>query len=234
MKTNRAPVVSFCFDDFPRSAAFQGADILAKYDVTGTFFVSLGHLGCDSPVGRIATEDDLRRVMHSGHEVGCHTYDHLDGWSTHPAAFMESIARNERAFERLCPSRRMTVFAYPITIPRPRTKKLVGRVFACCRGGGQSYNTTNLDLNLLKAYFLDHRNQNKTAEVESMIDESNAAGGWTIVSTHDVADDPSVYGCTRSMFEHVVRYAVESGAIVQPIEATCRALGFCSQSDLGS
>src|SRR5262249_53443030 len=43
--SNRRPVVSFTFDDFPRSAALNGARILERQDARGTFYAAGAYCG---------------------------------------------------------------------------------------------------------------------------------------------------------------------------------------------
>jgi hypothetical protein len=78
--------------------------------------------------------------------------------------------------------------------------------FICCRGGGQTFNTGQLDLNYLAAYFLE-KSQNNFDEVRDIIDYNRQAKGWLIFGTHDVVDQPSPFGCSPGFFEAVVDYA---------------------------
>src|SRR3954463_8778250 len=72
------PVISFTFDDAPRTAFTTGGNILGNHGIKATFFVSLGLLGSETEIGPIASADDLRRSVDDGHELGCHTFDHFD------------------------------------------------------------------------------------------------------------------------------------------------------------
>src|ERR1700747_1049840 len=59
IRTNR-PLISFTFDDFPQSALFVGGAILKRFGLRGTYYVSLGLAGQDSPSGRIVSSDQLK------------------------------------------------------------------------------------------------------------------------------------------------------------------------------
>ena len=50
---NDRPLISFSFDDFPRSALFTGGALLEQYGVAGTYYASLGLMGKTSPTGEI-------------------------------------------------------------------------------------------------------------------------------------------------------------------------------------
>src|ERR1700722_2095292 len=70
------PLISFTFDDFPRTALLAGGAILKQFELRATYYTALGLLGKDSPSGPIAVADDLRRALEEGNELGCHTFAH--------------------------------------------------------------------------------------------------------------------------------------------------------------
>jgi len=220
-----APYVSFTFDDFPRSALTEGGRILSEQGVGGTYFVSMKLLGCPSPSGLVASREDLKSCLNEGHELGCHTFEHLDGRNSTAEAFERSIRANRAALEESVPGADFQVFAYPLNGPVLSIKRAVGRRFAVCRGGGQAFNTGAMDLNLLNAFFLDHRNRGNIDVVRKVIEENAKARGWLVFATHDVATSPSVYGCEPGFFDEVVRLSIQSGARVQPMRQVCQELG---------
>ncbi len=223
LKADR-PYVSFTFDDFPRTALTEGGRILLEHGVRGTYFVSLNLLGGPSPSGPIATRDDLATLLRSGHELGCHTFEHLDGCVSTAVDFERSIRTNREAFRELVPGGSLPVFAYPLNGPVLSVKKAVGRHFVGCRGSGQVFNSGATDLNLLNAYFLDWRNRGNLDAVREIIEKNAAARGWLIFATHDVTENPSSYGCEPGYFAEAVRLSVQSGAQVLPMMHVCRAL----------
>jgi peptidoglycan/xylan/chitin deacetylase (PgdA/CDA1 family) len=218
------PYISFTFDDFPRSAFLEGGRILQEHGVRGTYFISLQLLDTDTCVGSIASGDDLRTLLRQGHELGCHTFSHLDGCHSTVDAFERSIAENHRVFKSIVPDGRFPVFAYPLDGPVLGIKRAVGKHFVCCRGGGQTFNSGAIDLNLLKAYFLDWRNQDNLSTVRELIERNHDERGWLVFATHDVTEQPSRYGCSPEFFGEVVRLAVRSGARVVPMMKACEEL----------
>jgi peptidoglycan/xylan/chitin deacetylase (PgdA/CDA1 family) len=46
---NREPMISFTFDDFPRSALHVAGRILEDHGIAGTYYVSLGLMGTLTP-----------------------------------------------------------------------------------------------------------------------------------------------------------------------------------------
>jgi peptidoglycan/xylan/chitin deacetylase (PgdA/CDA1 family) len=213
---NAVPVISFTFDDFLHSALRTGGAILEDHGIAGTYYASLGCLGQDGPSGALFDLQDLRDLVAKGHELGCHTYSHLNAWETGTRAFADSVARNRQALAEMVPGAEFRTLSYPIDRPRPRTKRRVGRQFDCCRGGGQKINRGTIDLNILNAYFLDKRREDLDEAIR-LIDENAAARGWLIFATHDVQDRPSPFGCRPGFFEKIVRRAASSGAAILPV-----------------
>ena len=213
---NRVPLISFTFDDFPHSALEVGGKILRAHGVTGTYYVSLGLLNRDEPTGRICSSADLTEVLAQGHELGCHTFGHCDAWETDSFSFEESIMANQLALKRILPKAGFLTMSYPISTPRPDTKRRTGQHFAACRGGGQKFNLGTVDLNYLQAFFLEQSRDSPDA-IWEMIDRNRVAGGWLIFATHDVTPRPTKFGCTPELFGEVVSLAVNSGAQVLPV-----------------
>jgi peptidoglycan/xylan/chitin deacetylase (PgdA/CDA1 family) len=212
----RAPIVSFTFDDFPRSALFTGGAILEQFGLRGTYYASLGLMGREAPTGQIFLREDLRVLAARGHELGCHTFDHCHSWDTTTPAFERSIIVNKTALEEILPGAAFRTFSYPISPPRPRTKRVVAGRFSCARGGGQTFNADTTDLNYLRAYFLE-KARDRPGAIQSVIDANRAQRGWLVLATHDVSRTPTPFGCTPDFFEDVVRRSVESGATILPV-----------------
>lgn len=220
LQTTR-PIISFSFDDAPRTAFTNGGEILNKYGVAATFYVSLGLLGSDSPSGPIASIDNLHSASRDGHEMGCHTFRHEHSWDTKTKVFVQSVLKNRKALSEILPEACFLSLAYPICGPKPETKREMGCLFSCCRGGEETFNVGNIDLNLLNAFFLDVRNSNTVDEVKKLIDKNTEVRGWLIFATHDIDDNPSRYGCTKEFFEKTVKYCVQSGALLMPVGKAC-------------
>lgn len=210
------PMISFTFDDFPRTALTAGGAILNRYGLSATYYVALGLMGKDSPSGPICNSGDLVTLLEQGHELGSHTFSHCHSWDTEGETFEASIVENEIALSKLLPGAKFESFSYPIGEPRPMTKRRTGKHFPCCRAGGQTFNSGTADLNQLAAFFLE-RSKGGLQSIKDLIDRNRESRGWTILATHDISPDPSPYGCTPKFFEEVVQYAVNSGAYILPV-----------------
>jgi len=216
-----SPVISFTFDDFPRSALTNGGAILRERGFAGTYYASLGLMGKTAPTGEMFEPEDLDQLIKQGHELACHTFDHCDSWETSPAEFETSILRNRKAVAEQLPGVTLGSLSYPINWPRPQTKRAVARYFECARGGGQTFNDGIVDLNYLKAFFIEQSRDGFDA-VKQTIDATARAKGWLIFATHDVCDAPTRFGCTPRLFEQVVECSAKSGAAVLPVSKALR------------
>jgi peptidoglycan/xylan/chitin deacetylase (PgdA/CDA1 family) len=217
------PLISFTFDDFPRSALLAGGNILTLHRLAGTYYAALALLGTRGPSGPLFFVNDLTALLAQGHELGCHTYSHCHSWDTDAAAFEDSIVQNRSALGKLVPGADFKSFSYPISEPRPLNKRNSARHFLCCRGGGQTFNSGTADLNRLAGYFLEKSRDNIQA-VKNVIDENRQARGWLIFATHDISDNTSPFGCTPRFFEDVVEYAINSGASILPVAEALKVL----------
>lgn len=219
---NTKPIISFSFDDFPRSALLTAGAILEGHHLAGTYYTSLGLAGQMTPSGQAFEQEDLAYAISRGHELGCHTYSHCHAWETSPRCFEAAIVQNREALRRLLPSVAFRSLSYPISCPRPGTKRRAARHFAACRSGGQTFNHGVVDLNHVAAFFLE---QSRDADaVKEMIDRTCQAGGWLVFATHDVRDAPGRFGCTPVFFEKVVSEAVKAKAVIMPVKDAVDAL----------
>jgi peptidoglycan/xylan/chitin deacetylase (PgdA/CDA1 family) len=213
---NTVPLVSFTFDDFPRSALETAGEILRAHGAVGTYYAALGLLDREEPVGRICDTEDLRKTVQRGHELGCHTFHHSDAWQTVPRVFEQSVLENRHALSRCLPGAKFETMSYPINSPRPATKRRMAGHFAGCRGGGQRTNTGTVDLNYLFAFFLEQAREQPEV-IRQVIERNQAERGWLIFVTHDVTARPGRFGCIPELFDRVVRWSIESGAKLLPV-----------------
>ncbi len=220
----RRPLISFTFDDFPRSAIRTGGAILKQFGVAGTYYAALGLVGQSTPSGQIFSVDDLPALFEQGHELGCHTFAHCDSWESPTEIFEKSLVDNRAALHQLFPDVVFKTFAYPINLPKPRTKARTSEYFLSCRGGGQRSNVGQVDLNQLSAYFLE-KSRDNIQPIKDVIDKNRRDCGWLIFATHDIAEDHTPFGCTPEFFRNVVQYAVTSGAHIVPVLEALNILG---------
>src|SRR5215469_3416891 len=73
---DQVPIVSFSFDDFPRTAWTCGGSILNASGVKGTYYAAPGLIDTQNKLGDQMTWHDIEAVLSNGHELGCHTFSH--------------------------------------------------------------------------------------------------------------------------------------------------------------
>ena len=212
-----APVASFTFDDFPRSAWTVGGPILARHAAKATYYVA-GRF-CDRHEDGLDYygREDLRALYAAGHEVGCHTFSHRHCPDTPSRELDADWDRNGVFVREVLGDVRMTSFAYPYGNASPRTKALAGRRFAVSRGIRSGVNGRTLDLGQLKAVPLEIRSWTAGA-VEREVELARRTGGWIVFFSHDVSDAPSPYGATPAMLEHALDQVKTAGIEILPVK----------------
>ena len=223
---NREPLISFTFDDFPVSALHTAGSILIEHGLVGTYYSSFGLMGTVAPTGQIFSADDIPILLDAGHELGCHHYHSYD---TSPETFEASIVANRKALQDFGSNLNFVSMSYPISGPRPATKRRCQRHFAACRSGGQSINQGKSDLNALRSFFLE-QSRDDLKVVERKIADTVKSNGWLIFATHDVAASPTRYGCTPDFFHRVVEASIRSRAKLVSVSKGLQETGL----DLGS
>ncbi len=218
-----APIVSFTFDDFPASALSTGGSILEKHGQRGTYYTALGLAGKTIETGQMFKSEDVAAILTRGHELGCHTYDHCPAWETHPARFEASVEENRKAVAQLVDGSCMPTLSFPISNPRPGTKRRMAQRFKGCRGGGQTFNRGSTDLNYLRSTFIEQW-RNTPARLHALIGVNAQNCGWLIFSTHDISENPTRYGCSPQLFSDLVERSLASGAKILPVAEALDAI----------
>lgn len=220
-------VVSFTFDDFPRSAWGNGGAILEKYHCRGTYYAAMGMAGTENDLGPLFNLDDLRAAHAHGHEIACHTYHHRDCARLAPADIAGEIDRNAAALAQALGKAAITNFAYPFGGVSQSAKSALSTRFASCRGTGRGLNQGTIDLADLRSTSIYSHNFD-SERLCRLIDDARAGAGWLVFYTHDVADEPSPFGCTPAQFEAVVAYAAANAAVL-PVRGVLAGLGLAGE-----
>jgi peptidoglycan/xylan/chitin deacetylase (PgdA/CDA1 family) len=212
----QGPIVSFTFDDFPRSALTIGGAILKSFDVCGTYYAAMGLMNRVNDMGQHFCAEDLQTLQSDGHELGSHTFGHVSCRSTSLRDFQADVTRGKEAVERISKVRSTHQFSYPYGHVTLRSKEKIGEDVSSCRGIVPGVNESPVDLNLLRANRLYSWSFDLDL-VEQLLKENERRKGWVVFYTHDVSDRPSAFGCKPSQFEKVVKLAVERRSRVLPI-----------------
>jgi peptidoglycan/xylan/chitin deacetylase (PgdA/CDA1 family) len=219
-------VVSFTFDDFPRSAWVNGGAVLEKYGRRGTYYAALGLAGTANHLGPMFELDDLREVCARGHEIACHTFSHRDCARVPPVEIVAEIDRNAAALSAALDGATIENFAHPFGGVSQSAKAALAKRFVSCRGTGKGLNRGTVDLADLFSTSLYSHNFDR-ARLCQLIEDAQAENAWLIFYTHDVADEPSPFGCTPAHFQSIVAYAAENLPVL-PIRDVLAGLGLAN------
>lgn len=183
----------------------------------------LGLLGRNATAGQLCTAEELCELVAGGHEIGCHTFSHMDAWTSGPRKFEASLTANAAAATKLL-GLRLKSFSYPYSPPNPWNKKICGKVFSSARGGQAKANIAVADLNYLSAVFLER----VKCRLEVLWHEAELAkreAGWLILASHDVSDQPSRFGISKELFVTILERLMKMefrllpvGSVVEELE----------------
>jgi peptidoglycan/xylan/chitin deacetylase (PgdA/CDA1 family) len=222
---NTAPLVSFTFDDVPDSAYTNGAAVLDRHGLHGTFYVASGTCGSMDTHWRVIGEDQLRALHGGGHEIGCHTFSHVRVEDLDARRMDEECGQNLRRLRELCPGIAVTNFCYPFgRASLPRKVQLQKR-FDSCRGVYEGINAGTADLGMLRVIELYDRTLTPD-KLRRALRETRERNGWLIFATHDVADTPSWIGCSPRLLRETVAAVQAENMQCLPVRDALTAIGF--------
>jgi peptidoglycan/xylan/chitin deacetylase (PgdA/CDA1 family) len=222
---NRTPLVSFTFDDVPDSAYVNGAAILEQHGLRGTFYIAAGTCGTMDDHWRVLGRDQVRLLHEHGHEIGCHTFSHVNIEALDAQELERECDRNLALLRELCDGVRITNFCYPfgrLSLPR---KLELQRRFDTCRGIYEGINAANIDLSLLKVVELYDRTLTPD-KLRQVLREVRERNGWLIFYTHDVADRPSWIGCSPALMRSTVEAVRREAIPCLPIRDALTTIGY--------
>ena len=216
------PMVSFSFDDAPATACEAGARALETRGLRGTYYFAAGLAGRDGPMGRFATGEDARRLYQAGHEIACHTYSHLDCGQSSRATTLQDVDRNAESLAAWGAGEPVS-FAYPYgDVASPAKTALSGR-FKTLRALHHGLITDGADLNQAPAVGVE--GEAGEAVASEWLDKAKARKAWLILYTHDVAEQPSQWGCTTAALERLIDRALADGFDVVTVAEGARRIG---------
>jgi peptidoglycan/xylan/chitin deacetylase (PgdA/CDA1 family) len=221
---NKHPLVSFTFDDFPESAASTGVPMLDQYDARATFYVAGDLVGKWSGHWQGIDAHGIVELHRNGHEIGCHTFSHVSASDLGASELATQIDGNCRYLQSLDPSIRIENFAYPYGLGSVWRKAQLAKTFRSSRGIVPGINSGVVDLQYLRSTPLIDRNIDRDG-IDRVFDELIATNGWLIFYGHDVATEPSPYGCTPALLRHALEAASRRNVAIVTVAEALRAAG---------
>jgi peptidoglycan/xylan/chitin deacetylase (PgdA/CDA1 family) len=212
-----AGVVSFSFDDAPKSACDTGRYVLERLGCRGTWYIA-GGLTDRLEQGRPChSARDIQDLARSGHHIGCHTFSHHPCNQMNAAEMKAELHRNAAFFRQIGVPTTDMHFSFPLGAFDLGSKRVAAQTFCSSRITGGGIQIGRTDLNGLRSERLYHHAMNLT-RLTSLVKEVALKRGWLIFYTHDVEDNPSQWGCTPKMLDLAVQSALDAGCHVLPVD----------------
>jgi peptidoglycan/xylan/chitin deacetylase (PgdA/CDA1 family) len=207
-------VISLCFDDFPQSAAEHGAPILEDAGLRGTFYTCFGMLG----TGQHAKIDDIIRLHKRGHDIGCHTHDHINCSFNPIEIFETNCQQNIKIAAEL--KIQLEHFCYPQGGITLAAKRMAKTMYTSARGGFWGINQNGFDAYCLKSVPLY---QGHLEQVYNYIERLDKEGGWLMLYTHDVSNTPSEHGITDESLKQLIAICREKNIAIKTVSDAMKA-----------
>ncbi len=217
------PLVSFTFDDAPVSAYELGAEALERAGGRGVYFVASGLVGQRTKHYRIVDAAAVRDLRRRGHEIGLHGHSHCPlAWLDADALRVE-MERNRAELAEIDDEIDARNFAYPFGMVALERKRQIAAMTDSARGIVPGINCNGFDAQHLRTYELANARLNR-AELFAQLERARRLRGWLIFTLHDVAPDPSPFGCSPDLFQAALQGALARGfEIVTVAQALARS-----------
>jgi peptidoglycan/xylan/chitin deacetylase (PgdA/CDA1 family) len=208
------PVLSITFDDFPITAATEGARILESHGARGTFYAAAALMDRPGPSGRNFAAADIARLVAAGHEIGCHSYAHDDAAQRDVFDSLQDLAKNRGALMTMgAPSPR--THAYPYGETTSRLKDGLPPRFATARGVAPGLTHGRADLAQLRACPLF--GPGWQARMHHALKSAAHRNAWVIAFTHDIGEAPSPWGTRGAHLDELIDTALALGFSLLPV-----------------
>lgn len=186
-------MVTFSFDDFPKSAADTGAEILGAIGAPAIYYAATGLARTTTPTGEQYDEDDLLNLSKAGHEIGAHTHTHLDCAAAPLETVLNDIEANLHHLKLMGHIKPVKHFAYPYGETTIALKKSLMNKFETCRGILPGHNRQSSDRMQLRSMELKPDSMT-TDRAMHAIEMAMKEPTWLHIFTHDVRRSPSNFG----------------------------------------
>ncbi len=173
-------------------------------------------------MGPNADAAQIRALVEAGHEIGCHTFSHLDCGQAPAGLATGDVERNLQALRALGAPEPQT-FAYPYGDVSAPAKAALGARFSLLRALHHGLIDKGCDLNQAPAVGIEGPEGEETAR--RWLKRALADRAWLILYTHDVREDPSPFGCTPGALTRLLDEALAGGAEVVTVAEGCRRVG---------
>ncbi len=200
---NRRPMVSFTFDDAAASAGSTGAERLERMDGRATYYIASGMTGQNAAGYSVIDRDRVRELHLEGHEIGLHGHAHRAVGALSAQDFHDDLQENREWLEAIHEDIRPTNFAYPYGLASFARKRQLGALVTSSRSVTPGINIGDFDPQFLLCVEL--ADERLTPDRLALyLDIATRSSGWLIFCSHDIADHPTPFGCTPSLFQRAL------------------------------
>ena len=206
-------IITFGFDDFPKSAADTGADIIESIGAKAIFYACTGLAGKTSLTGEQYIDTDMLALERAGHEIGAHTHTHLDCACAPKSSVIRNITKNLVELKEMGLHSPVDHFAYPYGETTIDLKRALQDKFVTARGIRAGVNPKGADRMQLAAMELTPDTSTTTRTIGA-IEKAAIVSCWLHIFTHDIQASPSPYGTTPNELRKIVKSARDSGVLV--------------------
>lgn len=203
------PRLTLSFDDVAASTTTATADLLDELGIKATYYVSAGLMEKSGDhLGGYASRDQIIKISQKGHEIGCHTFSHLDCAKESKEVIISDIERNKQFFT----DNGLNIpknFAYPYGEVSHYTKKLIDTRFSSARALHAGIIERHCDLNQLPSIGIEGKPCSR--KFDDLFFNAVEQNGWLILYTHDVRENPSKYGTDLKTLKNILLKAKDMG-----------------------
>lgn len=213
------PIASFTFDDIPQSAAIEGAKILEKNGMRGTFYVTGSHSNQIFDGVKQYSPEDLQELYKNGHEIACHTYAHPRLRGRSEMEILLDLDKNLETMRVILDDEtfEFASHAFPYGEFDKVSRKVLSERFVTSRGVLRAINHGTIDFANLRTTPLER--QRFTPEyLQTNIEKAIKTKGWIIFFTHDIAKNCTPYGSTPEMLEMAIEAVKKAGIEVLSVK----------------
>jgi len=207
-------LVTFCFDDGRASAVREGALILERLGVCGTFYPIPALVGTQNEHGAYASWDDLRQAEQAGHEMGNHTRRHVREWMTWSSEEQRGeISSADGTMINVGALYGPRTFAYPFGLHTIALRTLVATTgypgqYIAARTIDPGINTPATNPYQLKSLMV--KSHHELHDVRAALTEAARLRGWLILTFHHIDTNGTFISTPPSLFESMVSMVAES------------------------
>jgi peptidoglycan/xylan/chitin deacetylase (PgdA/CDA1 family) len=222
------PILSIGFDDFPLSAARNGAKTCEDQDMPATFYVASTFLDTQHPImGPMMNDATIIDLARRGHEIGAHTKSHFDCARQSRAHVKADLDDNLAHLNGLPLDQTIDSFAYPYGETTIGLKADIVSRFSNGRGVNSGLNRGKTDAAQLRANLITDEPWRIKA-IEDLIEAAVQKPGWLILFTHDVQREPGPWGCQPETLAGLLSAAKQKGFVFATTGQTMRQIkGIC-------